>query len=105
MRGLQYHDCTGNTPVDAGIRSLVPGSAGMDCRKVMHPQPASQFIRARLHNKKHIGFEPYGVPDACRRPVLARREWCGEYALESRRFTADLVGAKSLNTLKLQVGL
>ena len=34
---------------------------------------------------------------------LQSREWCGRYALPAGEFTAESVGAKSLNTIKLQV--
>lgn len=34
---------------------------------------------------------------------LRRREWCGSWALPGAEFSAAVVGAKSLNTVKLQV--
>ncbi len=35
--------------------------------------------------------------------TLRTRAWCGQWAVPSSAFTAELVGAKSLNTIMLRV--
>ena len=55
------------------------------------------------------GAAANGVPEASgsqtTRPHLNLRwrDWCGSWALPAARFSASAVGAKSLNTVKLQV--
>lgn len=36
-------------------------------------------------------------------PQVVSRPWCGRFALPSSEFSAETVGAKSLNTVKLRV--
>ena len=43
------------------------------------------------------------LPHAASLPKIAPRKWCGLYAISSDRFSQDTVGAKSLNTQKLEV--
>ena len=38
-------------------------------------------------------------------PTITAQPWCGRYAVPSAEFTAATVGAKSLNTLRLQASL
>ncbi len=38
-------------------------------------------------------------------PAIVAKSWCGSYAVASAEFTADNVGAKSLNTSQLKASL
>lgn len=45
-----------------------------------------------------------GSSEADRKTLqLSRHEWCGRWVLPSTEFSAAMVGAKSLNTQRLQV--
>lgn len=42
-------------------------------------------------------------PHRSETPQISRKQWCGTYAVPSADFHAEVVGAKSLNTIKLRV--